>query len=156
LSLGSSRTTFYSALIRQLAQTLTETVSFSPAYLCFLTFPLSPTSSLVLAQESGQAITRFLPKTSKELKVNAPPPILYKKQSKGRITDFDPQEIARQLTLIESKIYNSIRPVECLANAWSDKANPMRAPHIKSAIQNTNLVSFSSRSGSLAEGIRVV
>ncbi|KAG5440467.1 hypothetical protein PCK2_000495, partial [Pneumocystis canis] len=33
--------------------------------------------------------------------------------------NLDPLEIARQLTIIESKIYNKIKPAECLNKAWS-------------------------------------
>ncbi|CAG8778456.1 9385_t:CDS:2, partial [Acaulospora colombiana] len=51
--------------------------------------------------------------------VPPPPSILPKNMKKIKFLDLDPLEIARQLTIIESKLYNKIQPVECLNKAWS-------------------------------------
>jgi len=71
----------------------------------------------------------------------APPaPILPKNIKKLRFLDIDPLEIARQLTLIESKLYNKIKPVECLGKAWSQSEGDDVAVNIKAMIVNSNKV----------------
>ena len=57
-----------------------------------------------------------------------------------RFVDLDPLELARQLTLIESKLYNKIRPVECLGKAWSREEGGEIAENIKAMIVNSNQV----------------
>jgi len=63
---------------------------------------------------------------------NAPNPVVTKSQlnalknakngnSQCSILDFDPLELARQFTLIESKIFCSIQPEELLASEWTKK-----------------------------------
>ncbi|KAJ3774769.1 ras guanine nucleotide exchange factor domain-containing protein [Lentinula raphanica] len=47
----------------------------------------------------------------------APAPILPNGGKKLKLTDIDPLELARQLTLIESALYQKIRPMECLLRA---------------------------------------
>ena len=65
---------------------------------------------------------------------NAPSPIVTKSQlnalknakngnSQCSILDFDPLELARQFTLIESKIFCSIQPEELLASEWTKKTD---------------------------------
>ncbi|KAF2872463.1 ras guanine-nucleotide exchange protein-like protein [Massariosphaeria phaeospora] len=72
---------------------------------------------------------------------NVPAPILTKSQmnalkasKEGRaqcsILDFDPMELARQFTLIESKLYCSILPEELLALEWT-KRNGSRAANVR-------------------------
>lgn len=72
---------------------------------------------------------------------NAREPIISKKQlnalraisSNGQhcsILDFDPLEIARQMTLITSKIYCSIRPDELLSLDWTTK-DTQKAPNVR-------------------------
>ncbi|SRR6266498_2664256 len=78
-----------------------------------------------------------------------PPPILPKNIKKLKFLDIDPLEIARQLTIIESKLYNKIQPVECLNKAWGkvegdgDGDGDVVAANIKAMISNSNKVKFS-------------
>ncbi|CAG8534743.1 7445_t:CDS:10, partial [Diversispora eburnea] len=70
-----------------------------------------------------------------------PPSILPKSMRKLKFLDLDPLEIARQLTIIESRLYNKIKPVECLNKAWSkseDEKNDDEEPaqNIKAMIVN--------------------
>ncbi|ORX73514.1 ras GEF [Anaeromyces robustus] len=73
----------------------------------------------------------------------APLPIFPKSlRNRIRFIDLDPTEIARQLTLMCSKYYNQIQPVECLNKAWSDKNNENTpAVNIKKMIEMSNQVS---------------
>ncbi|CRG83087.1 Cell division control protein 25 [Talaromyces islandicus] len=72
----------------------------------------------------------------------SPPPVLPKQIKKIKFLDISPVEMARQLTLLESQLYNGIRLEECVNKAWQKKA--MRpgevepAPNIRSMIQNSN------------------
>lgn len=50
---------------------------------------------------------------------DSPDPILPRNLKKFRLLDLDTTEMARQLTLMDFKLYSSIRPVECLDKAWS-------------------------------------
>ncbi|KAI8341421.1 ras guanine nucleotide exchange factor domain-containing protein [Chlamydoabsidia padenii] len=53
----------------------------------------------------------------------APPvPILPRNRKKFRLLDIDPLELARQLTIMDFKLYSLIRPVECLNKVWSKEA----------------------------------
>ncbi|CAG8459456.1 56_t:CDS:2, partial [Ambispora leptoticha] len=69
-----------------------------------------------------------------------PASILPKNMKKLKFLDLDPLELARQLTIIESKLYNKIRPVECLNKAWSKetKEEGEIAENIKAMIVNSN------------------
>ncbi|KAJ2161364.1 hypothetical protein GGF46_001542 [Coemansia sp. RSA 552] len=51
----------------------------------------------------------------------APAPILPRSLSRLRLMDINPQELARQFTLIDSNLFNKVRPIECLKTAWSRK-----------------------------------
>jgi len=74
-----------------------------------------------------------------------PASILPKNIKKLKFLDLDPLEIARQLTLIESKLYNKILPVECLDKAWSkEDGDDNIAVNIKAMIVNSNQVKLSS------------
>ncbi|KAJ1668257.1 hypothetical protein EV178_000602 [Coemansia sp. RSA 1646] len=57
----------------------------------------------------------------------APPPILPKSLSRLRLLDIHPQELARQFTLIDSNLFNKVRPIECLKTAWSRKPGDPKA-----------------------------
>lgn len=72
---------------------------------------------------------------------NVPNPIITKsqlhllkawKEGKGRcnILDFEPLELARQFTIIESKLYCSIQPEELLALEWTKK-NGSKAVNVR-------------------------
>ncbi|RIA92760.1 ras guanine nucleotide exchange factor domain-containing protein [Glomus cerebriforme] len=69
-----------------------------------------------------------------------PTPILPKNLKKLKFLDIDPLEIARQLTILESKLYNKIKPVECLGKAWSQSEGNDIAVNIKAMIENSNKI----------------
>ncbi|KAF2490749.1 ras guanine-nucleotide exchange protein-like protein [Lophium mytilinum] len=68
----------------------------------------------------------------------APNPVISKSQlnalknktSQCNILDFDPLELARQITIIESKLFCSIQPSELLASEWTKK-NTKKAVNVR-------------------------
>jgi son of sevenless-like protein len=72
---------------------------------------------------------------------NAPPPILPKHMRRLKFLDIDAVEFARQLTIIESRLYGRISPTECLNKTWRQKLQPGEAdpaPNIKAFILHSN------------------
>ena len=72
---------------------------------------------------------------------SAPAPILPKNMKKLKFLDIDATEFARQLTIVESKLYGKIRPTECLNKTWQKKVKPEEpdpAPNVKSLILHSN------------------
>jgi hypothetical protein len=67
----------------------------------------------------------------------APPSLIPKSNKKLKLLDIDPLELARQLTLLESKQYNAIKPIECLARARDE---PAENDSIKAIITTTNKI----------------
>lgn len=73
--------------------------------------------------------------------VDPPPSILPKNMKKLKFQDIDPQEFARQLTIIESRLYAKVRPQECLNKAWQRKpvaGEPDIASNVKALILHAN------------------
>jgi son of sevenless len=70
-----------------------------------------------------------------------PPPIQPKTSRKGEIklSDVDPLEMARQLTLMESHLYQKIRPIECLQRSRDQKGDTN--DNISQVIQFANKIS---------------
>lgn len=61
-------------------------------------------------QSGGDAMIKMRQHTP-----NFPPPPIVPKTSKAlRLLDIEPLELARQLTIMESKLFAKIRPMECL------------------------------------------
>ncbi|KAI9493763.1 ras guanine nucleotide exchange factor domain-containing protein [Zychaea mexicana] len=72
-----------------------------------------------------------------------PEPILPRNRKKFKLMDIDPLEMARQLTIMDFKLYSSIRPVECLDKAWSRDTNDDTgkvAVNIRASIEYCNEV----------------
>ncbi|KAI3344006.1 ras GEF [Ustulina deusta] len=72
---------------------------------------------------------------------NIPTPIMPKNMKKLKFLDIDVTEFARQLTIIESKLYAKIKPSECLNKTWQKKvteAEPEPAPNVKALILHSN------------------
>ncbi|KAF4617443.1 hypothetical protein D9613_005997 [Agrocybe pediades] len=67
-----------------------------------------------------------------------PPPILPKSGKKLKLLDIDPLELARQLTLIESELYQKIKPMECLQRSREQKSDS--ADNITTVIQTSNRI----------------
>ncbi|KKK14636.1 hypothetical protein AOCH_006088 [Aspergillus ochraceoroseus] len=71
----------------------------------------------------------------------APAPIIPKNMKKIKFLDIDPTEFARQLTIIESRLYSKIRPTECLNKTWQKKVGPDEpepAVNVKALILHSN------------------
>ncbi|KAI4184944.1 MAG: hypothetical protein LQ346_006016 [Caloplaca aetnensis] len=70
-----------------------------------------------------------------------PPPIMPKNMKKLKFLDIDAIEFARQLTIIESRLYGKIKPTECLNKTWQKKVGPdgpEPAPNVKALILHSN------------------
>lgn len=70
-----------------------------------------------------------------------PQPIMPKNMKKLKFLDIDVTEFARQLTIIESKLYGRIKPTECLNKTWQKKVGPGEpepAPNVKMLILHSN------------------
>ncbi|KAG0355021.1 hypothetical protein BG005_006039 [Podila minutissima] len=74
------------------------------------------------------------------LSTQAPQSITPRNLKRIRFMDLDPLELARQLTILETNIYNRVRPVECLGKAWtsSDPVVAAKAVNIKKIIETSN------------------
>ncbi|OZJ01532.1 hypothetical protein BZG36_05501 [Bifiguratus adelaidae] len=74
------------------------------------------------------------------LNVNSPPPIplLPRNLKRLRLLDIDVLELSRQLTILDSRLFNQIRPFECLSKAWSKDDSHLNAKHVKMAIRYCN------------------
>ncbi|KAI7181203.1 guanine-nucleotide dissociation stimulator CDC25, partial [Hortaea werneckii] len=75
------------------------------------------------------------------LNSQAPTPIIPKNMKKLKFLDIDALEFARQLTMIESKLYGKIKPTECLNKTWQKKMNPADtdpAENVKALILHSN------------------
>lgn len=74
---------------------------------------------------------------------SAPPSILPKNMKKLKFLDIDPLEFARQLTIVESRLYGRIKPVECLEKIWERKdvlEHDNKAPNIRALILHSNQI----------------
>ncbi|PGG95409.1 hypothetical protein GX51_08257 [Blastomyces parvus] len=95
--------------------------------------------SLIDQRMRGQDTTakRLVPTISG----NTPPSILPKNLKKLKFLDIDPMEFARQLTIIESRLYAKIKPTECLNKTWQKKLAPDEpdpAANVKALILHSN------------------
>ena len=72
---------------------------------------------------------------------SAPTPIIPRNMKKLKFLDIDATEFARQLTIIESRLYGKIRPTECLNKTWQKKVSPddpEPAANVKALILHSN------------------
>ncbi|KAI4267925.1 MAG: hypothetical protein L6R38_008036 [Xanthoria sp. 2 TBL-2021] len=75
------------------------------------------------------------------LNTPVPPPIMPKNMKKLKFLDIDATEFARQLTIIESRLYGKIKPTECLNKTWQKKVSPEEpepAANVKALILHSN------------------
>jgi len=75
------------------------------------------------------------------LNQNTPAPIMPKNMKKLKFLDIDVTEFARQLTVIECRLYGRIKPTECLNKTWQKKVGegePDPAPNVKALILHSN------------------
>ncbi|RMJ26087.1 Cell division control protein [Aspergillus sp. HF37] len=71
----------------------------------------------------------------------APTPIIPKNMKRLKFLDIDHLEFARQLTIIESRLYSKVRPTECLNKTWQKKIkpdDPEPASNVKALILHSN------------------
>jgi son of sevenless len=102
--------------------------------------PLAKALITVVEQrkKGGEALSKKLVLT---LTNSAPAPIMPKNMKKLKFLDIDVREFARQLTIMESKLYGKIKPVECLAKTWEKKNSgdsSETAPNVKALIFHSN------------------
>ncbi|RDA87530.1 hypothetical protein CP532_1635 [Ophiocordyceps camponoti-leonardi (nom. inval.)] len=72
---------------------------------------------------------------------STPTPIVPKNMKKLKFLDIDVTEFARQLTIIESRLYGKIKAAECLNKTWQKKVpegDPDPAPNVKALILHSN------------------
>ncbi|KAG6897764.1 hypothetical protein C0992_011433 [Termitomyces sp. T32_za158] len=67
-----------------------------------------------------------------------PTPIYPKTTKKLKLADIEPLELARQLTIMESNLYQKIKPMECLQRAREQKTENM--DNIATVIQMSNRI----------------
>lgn len=67
-----------------------------------------------------------------------PAPIMPKTNKKLKLLDVDPLELARQLTIMESLLYQKIKPMECLQRSREQKTE--HVDNITTVIQTSNRV----------------
>ncbi|KAI9790332.1 MAG: hypothetical protein M1833_001951 [Piccolia ochrophora] len=75
------------------------------------------------------------------LNTTTPAPIMPKNMKKLKFPDINVTEFARQLTILESKLYVKIKPMECLNKTWQKKVaqdEPEPAPNVKALILHSN------------------
>ena len=73
--------------------------------------------------------------------VAAPTPIMPRNMKKLKFLDIDATEFARQLTIIEARLYGKIKPTECLGKIWGKKVapdEPEPAANVKALILHSN------------------
>lgn len=90
-------------------------------------------------QQKRGDVTKVTPSTPSG---TPPASIIPKSKEKLKMSDIDPLEMARQLTLMENRLYTKIRPIECLQRSRDVKSDT--ADNISSVIQFSNRVSFFS------------
>ncbi|OAX41110.1 ras GEF [Rhizopogon vinicolor AM-OR11-026] len=89
--------------------------------------------SLVVERARGGCIKKGLTSLGKQ-----PPSIMPKPNTKLNLLDIDALELARQLTIMESHLYQKIRPVECLQRSREQKAD--HKDNITRIIQTSNRI----------------
>ena len=68
-----------------------------------------------------------------------PPPIIPKFSKALKLLDIEPLELARQLTILESQLYQKIKPMECLQRSREQRTE--NQDNITTVIQTSNRVS---------------
>ncbi|GAB1520785.1 cell division cycle-related protein [Rhizoctonia solani] len=99
---------------------------------------VTPAEQLIMfvdrIQKQGDSLGRKYTVTTTSA---VPTPLVPKSGKRLKLLDIDPLELARQLTLLESKQYNAIKPIECLARARDE---PAENDSIKTIITTTNKI----------------
>ncbi|KAI1315598.1 hypothetical protein EDD11_000608 [Mortierella claussenii] len=103
-----------------------------------MSFPAVQLIKLVEKREASDGAFR---KMVLNLTTQAPQPITPRNLKRIKFMDLEPLELARQLTIMEAGFYNKIKPIECLAKAWtsSDPEVAAKAVNIKKIIEISNM-----------------
>lgn len=133
---------------------LERMLAFAKSTFATTKIPLAKALIAVIEQrvKGGEALSKKLVLT---LTNSTPAPILPKNMKKLKFLDIDPKELARQLTIMESKLYGKIKPVECLAKTWERKGNSDNsdtAPNVKALIFHSNKLTHWVSGMILAQG----
>ncbi|KAF8895269.1 ras guanine nucleotide exchange factor domain-containing protein [Infundibulicybe gibba] len=99
--------------------------------------PASPTTR-ALKLRIERALSGDIVKTMVSANLGPPPPPILPRTKKLRLLDIDPIELARQLTLFESQLYQKIRPMECLQRAREQRTE--NTDNITTVIQTSNRI----------------
>jgi son of sevenless len=97
------------------------------------TFVMRMSDTQIKLQQKGESRT----KTAMSLDPQ-PLSIIPKASKKLKLLDFDPLEVARQLTMIECQLYMKIRPSECLTRSREQRSD--NNDNIAAIILTTNKV----------------
>jgi son of sevenless len=121
-------------------QLIRDVYSFAKDTVKFTETPGSAPLMAILDQRLGgkEAAARRMIQT---LNQNTPTPIMPRNMKKLKFLDIDVTEFARQLTIIESRLYGKIKPAECLNKTWQKKVpegEPDLAPNVKALILHSN------------------
>jgi son of sevenless-like protein len=71
-----------------------------------------------------------------------PAPLLPRNFKKIKFLDVDPLEIARQFTIMDSRLFAKITVEECLAKAWPKKFGNKPTPNFTAIADLSNAVSI--------------
>lgn len=94
--------------------------------------------SKLMKAEFKKDLKRIGKKNKNNQQKGAPSPILPKKLKDATLMDIHPKEIARQMTLMEEKIFILIRPKEFFKQAWNRPNHEIDAPNITLLTRNFN------------------
>ena len=72
------------------------------------------------------------------------------------VFDFDPEEIARQLTLIDCALFSKIKPAELLNQAWQKARHRHRAQNILRLVERVNNLTLWVATTILSQKVRLI
>jgi hypothetical protein len=102
--------------------------------------PLIPLPSTLASDPSKSSRSRSLLLLLAFLPVFSPTPSSAQVSS-IHLKDIHPEEVAKQLTLIDFYLFTAIKPTECLSQAWVKGDKEKRAPNILAMIHRVSYVS---------------
>ncbi|KAG0749124.1 hypothetical protein G6F16_003124 [Rhizopus arrhizus] len=104
-----------------------------------LKFSNGQLESLIQKRKEGVAVENVGLKKMVLTLPDPPEPIFPKNRKRVKLLEIDILEMARQLTIMDFKLYSSIRPIECLDKAWSRDDDSV-AVNIRASIEYCNQV----------------
>ncbi|RCH83016.1 hypothetical protein CU098_000735 [Rhizopus stolonifer] len=104
-----------------------------------LKFSNGQLESLIEKRRAGVAVEHMGLKKMILTLPDPPEPILPKNLKRLKLVDIDVLEMARQLSIMDFRLYSSIRPIECLDKAWSREDDTI-ATNIRASIEYCNQI----------------